>query len=141
VLETTTLSPGVAPRTSQLTVNDTPFFWHDANISFPAPPSIGAVVRFFNSKSVPKSLLGVTLATVSLSSSSVGSGLLSFPDSCSSSSSIVCSSSVPISVRLINCGTSVIPCPFEFSTLRARLTTMAQAKGNTSPYLMILFVE
>ncbi|HXV88494.1 MAG TPA: hypothetical protein VD710_05295 [Nitrososphaeraceae archaeon] len=104
---------------------------HDANISFPRS-SIGAVVRLSNPKSVPICLLGGTLVSVSLSSSSVGSV---------SSPSIVSSSSVSISGCVVNFETSVILCPFEYSTLKARLTTRTSDKGNTSPYLMILFVE
>jgi hypothetical protein len=149
VLETTTLSPGVAPDTRHLIsllglVGLKKSIQHDLNISFAGSPN-GAVVRLSNPKSVPVGLLGGTLVTVSLSSSSVGSVSVSSSSIVSSSSSalsfIVGSSSVPMSGCVVNFETSLILCPFEYSTLKIRLTTRTSDKGNTSPYLVILFVE
>jgi hypothetical protein len=153
VLETTTLSLGEAPGTLQLigltlfksraSQGLGKFFWHELNISFPGSSS-GAMVRFFSSKSVPVGLLRGTLATVSLSSLSVGSGSVSsssIVSSSSVSSFIVGSSSVPISGCLVNFETSVVLCPFEYSTLKARLSTRTSDEENISPYLMIVFVD
>jgi hypothetical protein len=153
VLDTTTLSVGEAPGTLQrITLRELTRWagkarrksiWHELNISFPGSSS-GAMVRFFSSKSVPVGLLRGTLATVSLSSLSVGSGSVSsssIVSSSSVSSFIVGSSSVPISGCLVNFETSVVLCPFEYSTLKARLSTRTSDEENISPYLMIVFVD
>jgi hypothetical protein len=143
VLETTTLSPWAAPGTVHLIVCEPwgvrKFFLHDAYITFASiRSSTGA--RSSNPYD-PVGPLGGTLVTVSLSSSSVGSGTSSSIVSSSSGSSfIVGSSSVPISGCVVNFKTSVILCPFGYS-LKIRLTTRWSVKGDTSPYLMIRFVE
>lgn len=149
-----TLSPGVAPFTSQLTANQlNESFWHDANISFPGS-SIGATVRLFNPKSGPVGLLRSTLVTVSLSSSSVGSSPCTsgLPSLLTVGSSPCTSGSSPFSSLVDGgrFGVSIFPgsletgsifCAPEYCILEPRLATRIESKENSIPFLVFTFVE